>query len=65
LNHPDIVWKTYLHKFWPTKNNIENKIIVLLLISKKRNTSKINMKWMVKGITMIIIEYVVTLQKTH
>jgi len=56
----DIVWETYLHKYWPIKNDIKNKIYTLLFISKNRNISKIDMKWMVKGITMIIIKYVAT-----
>jgi len=65
LDKYDIVWETYLHKFWPTKNTIKNKIYVLLLISKNRNVSKIDMKWMVKGITMIIIKYLATFEKNE
>jgi len=59
LSDHDIIWTTYLHEYWPYTKHTEANIFLLLLISKHRNTSKIDIKSMIKGITMIIIKYLV------
>jgi len=64
LSKTNIVWEPYLHKHWPNKKDSENKIMVLLLISKNRKESKHNyVKYAVKGIMMIMIKYLVTFDK--
>jgi len=58
----NIIWETYLHEFWPNKN-VKNNIFLLLSISKYRKNSKIDIGWMIKGITLIIIKYLTIFDK--
>jgi len=62
LKEDSIVWKHYLHEYWPNKEFISKQIIILLLISKNRSTNN-KLKWMVKGITEIIIGFLATFEK--
>jgi len=62
LKEKDIVWKKYLHKWWPNKKFIDQQIITLLLISKNRSKNG-ESKWIVKGITEIIIGHLATFDK--
>jgi len=55
--HTNILWTHNLHDFWPNKKNLNEKIITLLLISKKKHTSKHKyINCLVKGICMMIIK---------
>ena len=64
LKYRDIFWKIYLHRWWPNKENINKKIIILLLISKYKKFSKYQyIDYFVKGICMIVIKYVAIFEK--
>ena len=49
-------WEMELHRFWPKTPQLDKKIITLLLISKNKSSSK-GGQFMIKGITMIIIQF--------
>jgi hypothetical protein len=62
-----INWHPVLHEYWPfaDKSNINKCIETLLLISKYRKTSKLELRAFVNGIMMLIIsEYCVLNKKT-
>jgi TPR repeat protein len=53
-----VKWEPKYHIHWPNIENFNDKIILLLLISKNRKQSKKKeIQVMVKGITMLIIKY--------
>jgi len=63
----DIAWETYLHERWPNNATLSDQIMILLLISKHRNsiksTKKINFSCLVFGITKIIIRHLAAYKK--
>jgi len=64
LSEYDIIWETYLHKYWPNKEVIDVMITTLLLISKFKQSSKYDyVKYFIKGISMIVIRYVCMINK--
>ena len=52
------------HKFWPMKSDVNGRIIIVFLISKNRNDSKIKYtKFLVKGIANKVVKYLCIYEK--
>jgi len=64
INNNAIDWTTKMHTIWPNKQILDDKIKTLLLISKKKHTSKYKyVNCFVKGICMIIIKNICMIEK--
>jgi hypothetical protein len=55
LENKFLTWKTDFHIYWPKEENLDKTLILLLLISKFRESLSIN--FLVKGICFIIIKH--------